>query len=78
VILVRCAIPLALLALAAFDVWSVTVGVDLALAASIVQLAAWGAFIGLRTSSTWLGALVAGSVDAAFGLAIVVLKTLVH
>jgi hypothetical protein len=72
------AIPLALLALAAAGAWSVTAGVDLALAASVAQLAAWGAFIGLRTSSTWLGALLAGSVDAAFGLVIVVLKTLVH
>jgi hypothetical protein len=72
------AIPLALLALAAVGAWSVTAGVDLALAASVAQLAAWGAFIGLRTSSTWLGALLAGSVDAAFGLVIVVLKTIVH
>jgi hypothetical protein len=70
--------PLVALALASAGAWSLHVGVDVALAVSVAQLAAWGIVIGLRTASSWPAALLSGLVDGLLGVAIVALKTLVH
>ncbi|MDO8186550.1 hypothetical protein Q5424_23085 [Conexibacter sp. JD483] len=53
-------------------------GIDAALAIVVLQLAAWGLLVGRRTFEAWPLALVSGLINGAFGLAIVVLKTLIH
>jgi hypothetical protein len=71
-------VPLLALLLAQLGVWSLTVGVDVALAAGVLQLVGWGMLVGLRTFARWPHALLAGLVDGALGLAIVALKLLVE
>jgi hypothetical protein len=70
--------PLVALLLADAGAWSLHVAVDIALAVSVVQLTAWGVVIGFRAASSWPAALLSGFVDGMLGVAIVVLKTLVH
>ncbi len=72
------ALPLLALLLASAGAVSLTVGVDVALGVSIVQLVAWGLVLGLRSFASWPQALLAGAVDGLLGLAIVTLKVLVH
>jgi hypothetical protein len=70
--------PLAALVLADVGVWSLDAAVTVALAVSIAQLVGWGVAVGRRTFASWPAALLSGVVDGMLGLAIVVLKTLVH
>ena len=46
----------------------------LALAIGIVQLLAWGFVLGRRVYGTWHGAVLAGLVDGAFGVGLVLLE----
>jgi hypothetical protein len=71
-------IPLGALLLAQAGVWSLAVGVDVALAAGVLQLVGWGMVVGRRSFARWPQALLAGLVDGALGLVIVGLKILVH
>ncbi len=70
--------PLVALALADLGVWSRSTGVTVALAISIVQLVGWGIAVGLRTFDRWPAALLSGAIDGLLGVALIVLKSLVH
>jgi hypothetical protein len=70
--------PLIALALADVGVWSLDTGVTVALGVSIAQLIGWGVAVGRRTFASWPAALASGAVDGLLGIALVVLKTLVH
>lgn len=70
--------PLLALALADLGVWVRETAVTIALAISVVQLVGWGIVVGRRTFDSWPAALLSGAVDGLLGLALVVLKTLVH
>lgn len=70
--------PLAALALADLGVWQRATAVTVALAIGVVQLVGWGIVVGRRTFDSWPAALLSGAVDGLLGLALVVLKTLVH
>jgi hypothetical protein len=72
------ALPVAVLVLAWAGAWSVTTAETLALAVSVVQLAAWGLFVGFHTFSSWPLAILSACVDGALGLTIVALKVLVQ
>jgi hypothetical protein len=72
------AVPAAALALAWAGLWSRDLGVDLALAAAILQLVGWGAVAAHRTESRWPAAVLMGAVEGALGLAIVGLELLLH
>ena len=50
----------------------------LALWGGVVQLCGWGSDVGRRRGGTWPAALLAGLVNGAFGLVIVVLEVLLH
>jgi hypothetical protein len=71
-------VPAIALALAWAGLWSRTVGVDLALAATILQLVGWGAVAARRTEPSWVGAVLMGAVEGALGLAIVALELAIH
>jgi hypothetical protein len=71
-------LPVAVLVLAWVGAWSVTTAETLALAVSVVQLAAWGLFVGFYTFSSWPMAILSACVDGALGLVIVALKVLVQ
>lgn len=71
-------VPVALLALAWAGVWSRDTGALLAIAAGILQLAAWGLAAGLRSHERLAAAAVRGLVDAVLGLAIVGLEVGIH
>ncbi|MDO8210783.1 hypothetical protein [Conexibacter sp. CPCC 206217] len=71
-------LPVLALLLAAFDVYSEETAIDVALAITIVQLFGWGLLVGRRTFERWPSALLSGVVNGAFGVVIVVLKTLIH
>lgn len=70
--------PLIAVALADVGVWSQATAVTVALSISIAQLAGWGIAVGRRTFDTWPLALANGVVDGLLGVALVVLRTLVH
>jgi hypothetical protein len=70
--------PLAALLLADVGVWTLATGVTVALTVSVVQLVGWGIAVGWRTFDRWPAALLSGVVDGLLGVALVVLKTLVH
>ena len=70
--------PLIALALADLGVWARGTAVTVALAISVAQLVGWGIVVGRRTFDSWPAALLSGAVDGLLGLALVVLKTLVH
>lgn len=72
------ALPLVPLVLAALGLFSDDLGVDLALAVAVVQLALWGLVVGRRTYDRWPAALLSGAVHGAFGVLLVLLKALVH
>ena len=66
------------LLLGALGVLSVEWAVRLALWTGVAQLFGWGIDAGRRGGRTWQGALGVGVVNAAFGIAIVVLEVLLH
>ncbi|HET6447641.1 MAG TPA: hypothetical protein VFG31_00930 [Conexibacter sp.] len=70
--------PLAALALADAQVWSLDTAVTVALAISVAQLVTWGIAVGRRTFAGWPAALLSGAVDGLLGVVLIVLKTLVH
>jgi len=70
--------PLLSLALADLGVWSRATAVTVALAISVVQLVGWGIAVGRRTFESWPAALLTGLADGLLGVALVVLKSLVH
>jgi hypothetical protein len=70
--------PLIALALADLGVWSQSKAVNVALALSVAQLVGWGIVVGRRTFASWPLALLTGVIDGMLGMALVVLKTLVH
>jgi len=70
--------PLAALAFADLDVWSLDTAVTVALAISVAQLVTWGIAVGRLTFGTWPAALLSGAVDGLLGVVLIVLKTLVH
>ncbi len=70
--------PLVALLLADIGVWPLDTGVTVALVVSVTQLIGWGIAVGLRTFDSWPAALLSGAVDGFLGLALIVLKTLVH
>jgi hypothetical protein len=70
--------PLAALLLADLGVWSLATAVTVALIVSVAQLVGWGVTVGRRTFDSWPAALLSGVVDGLLGVALIVLKTLVH
>jgi hypothetical protein len=70
--------PLAALLLADVGLWTLDTGVTVALTITVVQLAGWGIAVGWRTFDRWPAALLSGAVDGLLGIALVVLKTVVH
>lgn len=71
-------LPTLALLLAVLGVYSDDTAIDVALGVTVVQLFSWGLLVGRRTFERWPQALVSGLVNGAFGVAIVVLKTLIH
>lgn len=69
---------LGLLALGWAGVYSRDTAVDLAIAAGIISLAAWGLVIARRANANALEMLATVAISAAFGLLLVGLKILVH
>jgi hypothetical protein len=52
--------------------------INLALANGVVQLSLWGFTVARRSGRSWPAAVVAGLVNAGFGVAIVLLEALLH
>jgi len=52
--------------------------VRLALWTGVAQLFAWGIEVGRRRRKAWPAALLAGLINGAFGLVIVILEVLLH
>jgi hypothetical protein len=77
--LVQATFPTAIvLALGALGAYSTETAVNLAIAVGVVALFAWGLAIGRASRSSWTAALLGAALSAAFGLAVVGLKALVH
>jgi hypothetical protein len=72
------ALPFAALALAWADVYTDSVGVDLALGVAIAQLVGWGLVGARRMDAGWPKSLAVGAIDGAMGLAIVALEIVLH
>ena len=70
-------LPTILLLTATFGFTTPDQAANLALAAGIVQLFAWGLVVGLAMRRGWLPALVVALVDVALGMVIVTLKVAV-
>ncbi len=70
--------PLAALALAWAGLYSDHVGTWIALGIGIAHLFGWGFLIGRRTFGGVLPSIGSGVVDAALGVGIIVLETLIH
>ena len=70
-------LPTILLLTATFGFTTPDQAANLALAAGIVQLFAWGLVVGLAMHRGWLPALVVALVDVALGMVIVTLKVAV-
>jgi hypothetical protein len=66
------------LLLGAAGVYSSGLAVNLALGNAVVQLLLWGMLVARRLGRSWPATVVAGVVDASFGLAIIALKALLH
>jgi hypothetical protein len=75
--LVAVVIPALLLGLHRFGGVSADLAIGLALGASLAQLFLWGLAVGRAAHRSWPVAVGIGLVDFGFGLAIVVLKTVV-
>jgi hypothetical protein len=67
-----------LLLLGAVGLLDEELAVRLALWSGVVQLFGWGIDVGRRRGGAWPAALLAGLVNGAFGLVIVVLEVLLH
>ena len=70
-------VPTILLLTASFGITTADQAANLAMAAGIVQLFAWGLVVGLAMRRGWLPALVVALVDVGLGLIIVALKVAV-
>ena len=70
-------VPTILLLTASFGITTPDHATNLAMAAGIVQLFAWGLLVGLAMRRGWLPALVVALVDVALGLVIVTLRVAV-
>jgi hypothetical protein len=70
--------PTLLLALAWAGVWSRETGVELALAAAVLQIFGWALVAGRRAGWTWLRAGVFAAVEGALGIVLLLLEQLVH
>ena len=70
-------IPTILLLTASFGITTPDQAANLAMAAGIVQLFAWGLVVGLAMRRGWVPALVVALVDVGLGLVIVTLKVAV-
>lgn len=73
--LLSCAVgPAVLIGLAALDLLSLTAALQVAAGVSVASLFLWGCLGGLRMGGGVLGAVVAGVVDAAIGVAVALVK----
>jgi hypothetical protein len=72
------ALSILLLLLGALGLLDEELAVRLALWTGVLQLVGWGIDVGRRRGQTWPGALLAGLVNGAFGMVIVVLEVLLH
>ena len=72
------ALSILLLLLGAFGLLDEELAVRLALWSGVVQLVGWGIDVGRRRGRAWPAALLAGLINGAFGLVIVVLEVLLH
>lgn len=71
-------LPVLALLLAAVGAYSDRTGIDVALAVAVAELFGWGLLVGLRALGAWPLALVSAAVNGAIGVALVVLKALIH
>jgi|tagenome__1003787_1003787.scaffolds.fasta_scaffold19352122_1 hypothetical protein len=72
------ALSIVFLLLGAAGLYSAGLAVNLALANGVVQLLLWGMPVARRVGWSWPATMVAGAVDASFGVAVIALKALVH
>jgi hypothetical protein len=72
------ALSILFLLLGAVGLLDEELAVRLALWSGVVQLFGWGIDVGRRRGGAWPAALLAGLVNGAFGLVIVVLEVLLH
>ncbi len=70
--------PTLLLALAWAGVWSRETGAELALAAAVLQIAAWALVAGRRAGGTWLRAGLFAAIQATLGIVLLLLERVVH
>jgi len=70
--------PLLVLVLGWIGVIGDDTAAKIALAVGIVQLFAWGFFLGHRVYKTWIGALLAGLSNGVLGLLLVALEIALH
>ena len=71
-------VPTLLLALAWAGVLSRETGVELALAAALLQIVGWALVAGRRAGWTWLRAGLFAAVDGALGIVLLLLEKLIH
>jgi hypothetical protein len=76
--LVAPAFPILFLLLGALGLLPEPLAVRLALWTGVAQLFAWGIEVGRRRGQAWPAALLAGLINGALGLVIVVLEVLLH
>lgn len=77
--IVQAAVPAVLaLLLSAAGLWSLQAAIVIALVLGVAELAGWGLAIGRRTGRSPGEALLIGLACGAFGVAIIVLKALIH
>jgi len=72
------ALPVFALLLGALGVYSDETALDVALGVTIVQLFGWGLLVGHRVFEQWPLALISGVFNGALGVAITVLRSLIH
>ena len=72
------ALSILFLVLGALGVLNEPLAVRLALWTGVVQLFGWGIEVGRRRGQAWPAALLAGLINAAFGLVIIILEVLLH
>jgi hypothetical protein len=72
------AVAIAILLAGALGWISDDLAINLALAAGVAQLLMWGVIGARRLGWSWPATIVAGLIDAAFGLIVIALKAIVH
>jgi hypothetical protein len=72
------ALSILFLLLGALGLFDEELAVRLALWNGVVQLLGWGIDVGRRRGQAWPAALLIGLLNAAFGVAIIILEVLLH